>query len=117
MAFNRFGWPLVYPNRYYGESLEKIESIDGEYGLVEHLSDNNKEAHQAVDIRLENNQITGERTGDYKIYEDYCIEITIDGEVYDGVVIKQYDWEREQEVMAFTATSEKGRAIWGSQKL
>ena len=117
MVFNRFGWPAVYPNRYYGEKFEKIEEIDGEYGFVEHLSDNNKEAHQAVDIVLKNNQITGELTGDYNIYDDYRIELIIDGEVYDGVVIKQYDWEREQEVMAFTATSEKGRAIWGSQKL
>lgn len=117
MAFNQFDWPVVYPNRYYGEKLKKVESIDGEYGLVEHLSDNNKEAHRAVQIFLKDNQITGERTGDYKIYDDCRIELTIDGEIYDGVVIKQYDWEREQEVMAFTAMSEKGRAIWGCTKL
>lgn len=117
MTFNRFGWPIVYPNRYNGEKLEKIDNIDGKYGLVEHLSDNNKKAHEAVEVVLQNNQITGERTGEYKIYDDYCIELTIDGEVYDGVVIRQYDWEGEQEVIAFTAMSAKGRAIWGSTKL
>lgn len=117
MAFNRFGWPVVYPNRYYGEKLEKIEYLDGEYGLVEHLSDNNKEAHSAIQIALKDNKITGERTGSYKVYDDYCIELIIDGDVYDGVVIRQYDWEREEDVMAFTAMSEQGKTIWGCTKL
>lgn len=117
MVFNRFGWPVVFPNRYDGEKLEEIDNIDGKYGLVEHQSDNNKKAHEAVEVVLQNNQIIGERTGEYEIYDNYCIELTIDGEVYDGVVIRQYDWEHEQEVMAFTAMSEKGRAIWGVTKL
>ncbi|HHX60530.1 MAG TPA: hypothetical protein GX707_07375 [Epulopiscium sp.] len=51
------------------------------------------------------------------IYDGYCIELIIDGEVYDGVVIQQYDWERGKDVMAFTAMSEQGKAIWGCTKL
>lgn len=117
ITFNRFKWPVVYPNRYFGEKLEKVESIDGEYGLIQHLSDNNKEAHRSIPVIFKDNQITGDVTGEYKLYDEYRIEITIEGVVYDGVVIKQYDWEREQEVMAFTAMSEKGQAIWGCTQL
>lgn len=116
MAFNQFGWPVVYPNRYNGETLQKIESVDGDYGLIEHLSDNNKQAHRAVGVLLKDGQITGEITGTYKIYNDYRIQLTINSKVYDGVAIWQYDWEREQDVMAITVMSEKGEAIWMNAK-
>ncbi|HHX61481.1 MAG TPA: hypothetical protein GX707_12350 [Epulopiscium sp.] len=98
-----------------------VFSTDASYGDIHkrgvQISDNNKEAHVALEIHLKDNKITGQRTGEYEIYNDYHIEMTIDGEIYDGVVIKQYDWEREEEVIAFTLMSEKGLAIWGSSKL
>lgn len=117
MTFNRFGWPVVYPNRYHGETLEPILDAEGEYAVVEHLSDNNAKAHESRKAEFTDGLITGALNGSYRIYEDYKFELIVDEVIYDGVIIKQYDWERECEVMAFTVMSEDGACIWGSTQL
>lgn len=117
MSFNKFGWPVIYPNRYYGEELEDILNIEGSYAIIEHFSDSNDKAHKSKRVELLDGKITGALTGSYQIYDDYKIEIIIDGSLYDGVILKQYDWEREREVIAFTIMNEEGKCIWGSTQL
>lgn len=112
MSFNRFAWPVVYPNRYHGETLEAAWHIEGMYGLVEHLSDNNGQAHQSQKVTLQDGKITGDITGTYILYEKYRIEMIVAGKLYDGIVINGYDWEREKETVSVTVMSEDGRCIW-----
>lgn len=116
-CINRFGWPVAAPNRYYGETMESVALPNGSYAFIEHLSDSNKDSHSSKKIELKDGRITGAVTGTYGMYEDYKIELTIDGVLYDGVVMKQYDWERQAEVFAFTAMSETGLCIWGCTQL
>lgn len=117
MSFNKFGWPVIYPNRYHGEELAPISIQEGEYAILEHLSDNNSVAHKSKRAELKNGNIAGEMIGSYRVYEDYRFEIVIEDTIYDGVILKQYDWEREKEVIAFTVMSEDGRCIWGCTQL
>jgi arabinan endo-1,5-alpha-L-arabinosidase len=114
---NRFGWPVAAPNRYTGEKTEAAALPDGEYALVAHLGDSNTQSHDSQRIRLQDGVITGSAASSYHIYDDYRIEILLDGSLYDGIVIKQYDWEREADVWAFTVMSEDGLAIWGCTQL
>lgn len=116
-ALNTYGWPVVAPNRYHGERLEAADLPEGEYGLIRHGSDSNAKSHDSEKISLQAGKIGGAAQGEYRLYEDYRIELTVDGVVYDGIVLKQYDWEREKDVTAFTAMSESGLCIWGCTQL
>ncbi len=110
---NRFDWPVAAPNRYTGEKLEPASIPDGAYGLVFHLDDTNEKSRDSVGVALHNGEITGAVTGSYRVYDQYHVALLLDGEEYDGFVLKQYDWERKRDVIAFTAMSEKGQAVWG----
>ena len=116
-CLNSFEWPVVAPNRYYGEKLEAVDLPDGVYAFVRHLNDTNAESHDSVRINMENGDISGEVNGSYRQYDGYRIELIIEGKLYDGVVLKQYDWERDEDVTAFTAMSEDGLCIWGVTQL
>jgi arabinan endo-1,5-alpha-L-arabinosidase len=56
-------------------------------------------------------------SGAYEIYEDFRMRLTLDGTVYDGVALKQHDWERSRDVYAFTLMSENGACVWGSTQV
>lgn len=114
---NRFEWPIVAPNRYNGEVLAPITLPDGEYGFIQHLRDNNAKAHRSVRISLTGGIISGAVSGSYRMYDEYRIELIIDDVLYDGVVLHQYDWERKQDIIAFTAMSEDGLSVWGNAQL
>lgn len=116
-CLNSFDWPVVAPNRYYGETLQAAELPDGVYAFVKHLNDSNADSRNSVMIDMVNGVISGAESGSYRIYNDYHIELTIDGVLYDGVVLKQYDWERIADVTAFTAMSEDGLCVWGVTQL
>jgi arabinan endo-1,5-alpha-L-arabinosidase len=114
---NKFGWPVVAPNRYQGEKVGAIDLPAGEYGLVQHLADSNSQSHKSVKITLADEKISGSAAGSYKVYDGYRIELNLDGTLYDGVVLKQYDWERQADVISFTAMSETGLCVWGNTQL
>lgn len=45
------------------------------------------------------------------------MDISIDGEIYIGVFVKQYDINRKSYTMTFTVMgSENGTALWGIKK-
>lgn len=113
-ALNRFHWPVVMPHRYHGEQLEAIGLPNGEYGLVQHGTDSNAESRDSTKIRMEDGAVSGSSEGSYRIYDDYRIEIALDGILYDGVVANGFDMERNAEVVMFTAMSETGLCVWGS---
>lgn len=62
-----------------------------------------------------NNTISGGVNGSWKATGHNRAELTIDGETYEGVFLRQYDPASERTEMTFTAMSEDGVAIWGSQ--
>lgn len=69
MFMNQYGWPVVAPYRYAGETLEKVyrEDIIGDYKMINHGKDISAEIKKTVDITLaKNNIITGDVTGTWK---------------------------------------------------
>ncbi|WP_088102162.1 LamG-like jellyroll fold domain-containing protein [Halalkalibacter urbisdiaboli] len=120
MFMNKDGWPVVAPYRYAGETLEKINRQDviGEYQFINHGKDNSAEIKKSSFMRLnKDNTISGSVEGSWKKTGHSEAELTVDGVVYDGVFVHQWDPTSEQYVMAFTAVSDKGVSIWGTKLL
>jgi arabinan endo-1,5-alpha-L-arabinosidase len=114
---NSAGWPVVMPHRYYGEKLRRVTGADlaGDYALIEQGTDSNSRARQPQTVQLRDGVISGlEEPGAYRVYRKWRIELDIRGKRYDGVCMRQYDWERERWVMVFSASSDEGLTIWGS---
>jgi arabinan endo-1,5-alpha-L-arabinosidase len=119
MFLNEDGWPVVTPYRYGGETLEKVNRQDliGDYRFINHGKDISNNLHKDVNITLEkNNKITGAVSGEWKKIGHNKAELTIDGETYKGVFIRQYNPVSERVVMTFTASSDNGVSIWGSKR-
>ena len=72
--------------------------------------------HTSEEIELgRNGEISGAAEGEWKLTGDYGAELEIDGDVYKGVFLKQWDEDGKKYVMTFTAVcSETGVSIWGS---
>ncbi|KFL17042.1 arabinanase [Geobacillus stearothermophilus] len=118
MFMNKNGWPVVAPYRYAGEKLEKVNKQDvvGEYQLINHGKDYSADIKKQIFVRLNrNNTISGDATGTWRKIGHNQAEITIDGETYDGVFVRQWDPTSKRYVMAFTALSNEGVSIWGSK--
>ena len=120
MFMNKDGWPVVAPYRYTGETIEKVNRQDliGEYKFINQGKDYSETINKSVFIRLnKNNTISGDVSGTWKKTGHNEAEITVDGNTYDGVFVRQWDPTSEQYVMAFTALSKEGVSVWGSKLL
>ncbi|MBW4080328.1 LamG-like jellyroll fold domain-containing protein [Paenibacillus sp. S150] len=125
MFMNEEAWPVVAPHRYSGETLEKVErsEVTGAYQFVNHGKDTSAKIKSTVDVELlEDGTIAGSATGTWELKDDYYVDLLIDEtdngstvqRQYKGVFVKQWDSTRNAGVMAFTAMSDQGAAVWGS---
>ncbi|OAS86937.1 LamG-like jellyroll fold domain-containing protein [Metabacillus litoralis] len=120
MFMNKDGWPVVAPYRYAGETNDKVNRQDliGEYKFINQGKDTSANIHKSVFIRLnKDNTVTGDVEGTWKKTSHNQAEITVDGDTYDGVFVRQWDPTSERYVMTFTAVSKEGVSIWGSKVL
>ncbi|MBO1515303.1 LamG-like jellyroll fold domain-containing protein [Metabacillus bambusae] len=120
MFMNKDGWPVVAPYRYSGETIDKVNRQDliGEYKFINQGKDTSANIHKSVFIRLnKDNTVTGDVDGTWKKTSHNQAEITVDGETFDGVFVRQWDPTSERYVMSFTAVSKEGVSVWGSKVL
>lgn len=117
MVMNEQGWPILLPFRYTGETLREVRESDviGSYHLINHGKDTTSVIKPSVYIELvDDGSIKGDIDGSWQLNDDYKVKLSIDGESYDGVFIRQWHEERAAYVMAFAAISNKGVTLWGS---
>ena len=117
MYLNEDDWFVVSPYRYVGESIGKYtkEDVAGPYKYINQMKDISSMMKKSTEIMLnEDCTISGRVTGIWELKNDNQIEITIKGEIYKGIVTKQWDEYGKKNVMVFTALSEKGTSILGS---
>lgn len=120
MFMNNDGWPVVAPYRYAGETLDKVNRQDliGEYKLINHGKDISASIKKSVFISLnKDNKISGDVNGTWEKSAHNKVALTIDGDTYEGVFVRQWDPASERYTMTFTALSKKGVAVWGSKML
>lgn len=118
MFMNKYDWPVVAPHRYSGESLDdSITETDiiGEYKYINHGKDNSTEVKPSRIIQLnEDGTVSGAIDGTWE-HEGYYAEITINNIAYYGVFVEVWDPTVGDYVLSFTALSNNGVSIWGTQ--
>ncbi|WP_433943977.1 family 43 glycosylhydrolase [Paenibacillus sp. SN-8-1] len=123
MYMNANGWPVVAPYRYAGDVSDKMTAkpinkndIAGEYKFINHGKEITSVIKESVSIVLDKKGgITGDVTGKWKITGSNKAEITVDGVQYSGVFTYQWNPDNQQNVLTFSALSNKGESIWGSR--
>lgn len=119
MFLNEDEWFAMAPHRYAGESAGPItvESIPGTYSYVDHGRDISSTVKNSEIVTLSRDgTITGAVTGTWEKRDDYGIRITIGGEIYNGVLLRQWDSGLKRTVMAVSVMSvSKGNSLWMSQ--
>ncbi len=114
--FNEDGWPVMSVLPYAYETLEAVtaQEVAGDYLYVNHGKDISSQMKPAVSIELNlDGSITGEATGTWRLVGDYFAHLEIDGVLYKGVFIRQWDPTLAARIMTFTVLSEQGVAAWG----
>lgn len=117
MYLNEDGWFVVSPYRYAGEVMEPVseETIAGPYKMINHFHNITATIQQSEDIVLhEDHSVTGAWKGSWELEDGNRGVLTLNGIVYKGYFLKQWDQFGYKNVITFTAISDKGYAIWGS---
>lgn len=117
MLMNTEGWPVITPHRYAGETIAAVskEQMIGDYKYVNHGKDITADIKQATVITLgEDDKISGSVSGTWESTGEHTLNLTIDGSVYYGSLLKEWNEGTQSYVMTFSALSAKGVTIWGS---
>jgi len=118
LFMNEANWPVVAVHPYAGEQLRQVRKreIVGDYKFINHGMSNSAAIVESIEIKLNTNQtLTGAVEGTWQKVDDYFAEIIINDIVYRGVFVEAWSPEKNDFVMTFTAVSDKGVSIWGSQ--
>ncbi|WP_400245873.1 glycoside hydrolase family 43 C-terminal domain-containing protein [Niallia sp. JL1B1071] len=114
---NKEQWPVPTPYQYAGETIEAVseEDIIGDYKYINHGKEITGNLTESQWIKLNADKtVSGAVTGTWKLYDNYRVEVEIEGQIFDGVFIRQYDPTSAKWVMTFSAMSGDGVVIWGS---
>lgn len=115
MVLSREGWPLVMPMSYQGDCGQTVTELpEGGYNLILHGTDSNREPRRSERIDLHAG-LLGER-GSCRLLPHGCVELELDGVLYDGAAMWQLDDERGGWVMSITAISADGQCLWLSEE-
>ncbi|AZK48997.1 glycoside hydrolase family 43 protein [Paenibacillus lentus] len=118
MFLNEDGWPVVAPHRYSGETIGAYEAAElvGDYKFVRHGKDITAEVKASSIIHLgADGKVSGSETGTWRFIGDHGLELKLDGSVFRGGFLRQWDGGTMQNVIVFSALSEAGEAAWGSR--
>lgn len=119
VLINEQGWPLIMPHSYNGETQAESysrEEITGNYQFINHGDSVNSKVNLSKEISLSNfGEITGAVEGSWELKNGNDIVLNINGSQYIGELLIQYDSGLDREVMTFSAFSDEGITVWGSQ--
>lgn len=117
---NADGWPVVAPERYSSEVKSPLttEEISGDFKLINHGKEVSATVKQSEVITLDaSGNISGTHSGSWQQSQDGRLEITIDGILYKGYALKQWNSGLKLSTITFTALSADGTAVWGTKVL
>ncbi len=117
MYLNEDGWFVVSPHRYVGDQVEKVtaEDIVGPYRVVNHLHNISANINHSKNIVLNaDGTITGDFKGTWELKDDNTATIDLNGIVYKGKFLIEWDQFGFKNVSTFTAVSDTGITVWGS---
>jgi len=122
LFFNKDGWPVMAPNRYAGESVGRVDAEDvlGEYDIVIHTPVGNSATFATSSVYSftadGNIRQNGTARGEWSRSGDYHFSVTINGTVYNGVMVPQYNNDLGYAELSFTGVSPEGTSIWANKR-
>ena len=127
LFLNEDEWLVAAPYITDGETLDasavSAADIAGEYDIILHKLDidyKNLEVNMAQFITLsEDGTVTGDYTGTWELKDGTAyISLSINGDTYKGVVLRQNIENSKVETIVFTAVGEKTQiTLWGSKSI
>lgn len=118
MFMNDNGWPVVAPYRYAQEKISKVtkSTVLGDYKFINHGKEITQKVKKSIVITLlDDGIISGDVNGTWTLEGDNTVNLAIEEQTYNGIFLKQWDPIAKSMVITFSAVSEKGVTIWGSQ--
>lgn len=118
LFLNADGWFVAAPQRYAQETLctTVATQVPGDYKLINHGKDITATVKTSVVITLKSDgTISGAATGTWQLSGDHYATLTLGGATYKGVFVEVWDDDNQVWVLAFTALSADGVAVWGSK--
>lgn len=118
MFMNTDGWLVAAPHRYAQETIATTSptQIQGDWKLINHGKAISGTVNTSVAINLAaNGTVTGAVSGTWEISGGRYATLTLAGTTYRGVFVRQWDDDNLVWVLAFSALSNNGVAIWGSK--
>lgn len=115
---NADGWPVVAPYRYAGETAGPVERDDivGTYRYVNHGKAISAAITASQPIELaQDGTLSGAVSGNWELSGEHQAVVTVDSTRYAGVFTRQWDAAAARYIMTFSALSQDGITIWGSQ--
>ena len=111
-------WLVVAPHRYAQETIEATDParIPGNYRFINHGKAITATVTSSSSLTLHpDGSVTGTSNGTWQLSGDYDATLMLDGTSYRGVFVDQWDQGNQSWVLAFTALSNDGVAVWGSK--
>ena len=118
MFINADGWPVVAPHRYAQETGAPIteSQIAGDFKSINHGKAISGTVNTSVVVTLRaDHSIAGAMTGTWSSSGENNLTLGIGGTTYRGVAVTQWDDDNKVWVVAFSALSGDGVALWGSK--
>lgn len=111
-AFNSDGWPVMNGNRYAGERLQEITAEQllsvsgGKFRAI--IFSQRTETVKPVRVELKaDGKIVGAYKGEWSMYGQYYIKLTLSGEEYLGVVMPSWIEDASSAGLTVTALGRK----------
>lgn len=116
MFFNADGWPVVAPHRYAGETIGSYDttSLAGTYKVINHGKDISTTVKTSTNWVFNADGSISD-VGTWTLDSGHNVTISLSGIQYKGVFCKMWDDDKRLWVNTFTALSEAGIALWGSE--
>lgn len=118
MLINNQGWPVIAPHRYSNEVVAAVDpaTIPGSYQLIRHGQRITADITPSVPVRLTPaGGVSGAVEGTWAVGTNNDASVTLDGSVYHGVFLRQWDPGRNAPAVTFSGLSDSGIALWLAQ--
>lgn len=121
------GWPVVSPERFAGESEQKIseENIIGNWEqILLPRYDDSLQASKQIQF-LKNGRIKDDEKSSWKLSGENLLKLSIynpdaapdDYSTYNLKVIPAWDWENWNWTLVFTGMDQNGTVLWGKKQI
>ncbi|MDK2810681.1 MAG: arabinan endo,5-alpha-L-arabinosidase [Petroclostridium sp.] len=119
LVWSEDGWPLVSPELYAGEKLQKIDQsiIAGTYDRIKHFDFmlSVVEPSEKMYLKPDKTCMIDREKGEWFIEGDYRLVIQVGNITERYVIIPSWDWEKKTTTLVLTGIDSEGRCIWGKK--